>query len=141
MSSSNEFRTWLEHFRRRALDMEEASRFVVAFVAAHAAGKSHGSTVTDRAMGRSVRISGTVSDAQVSIFDFSRNCHISGAGKGGKYTLFDFGLSAHLSLQIAPTGQFSGFDFGTSTHFSGSVHGRSIQMFDYGVGQHFSYLT
>ena len=58
-------------------------------------------------------MSGTVSDENVDVFDYSTSWNISGAGSNGKWNLFHYGHSSHVSVERQAPNSWSGFDYGT----------------------------
>lgn len=107
--------------------MHPNTRACVAYVATKLISRVSSSPVYDYSESRYISISGDVSEAQVSIYDYERGCHFSGTPS----SLFDYGRGAHVSLSINGS-QFSGYDYGDKHHFSGSVNGSSVTIHDYG---------
>ena len=114
------------HSNTRALVAAAAARII--------GGGGNVGAIYDFSRSRHIQLSGTVSDSNVSLYDYDRGCHFS--GPGGSF--YDYGRGCHVSLQVNGN-SFSGYDFGDGQHFSGTVNGSSVSVYDYGESSHFNY--
>ena len=114
--------------------MKDNVRQAIAFVVSRLSSGRDLTAVYDYSTNQYVNFSGTVTPANVSIFDHQGGSHISGTLP----LLYHYGENSQISLEINGT-HFQGFDYGSSSHFSGDVNTGSISLFDYGQGKYFQY--
>jgi hypothetical protein len=100
-------------------------RRVVAYIAGSLAGGTATTSIYSFTEERHTSISGTLSDAQVALYDHERDAHITGSPAG----LFHHRLASHFTVLMK--GQsFTGYDFGSDSHYEGAVKGDAVELYD-----------
>jgi hypothetical protein len=108
-----------------------------ALIAAAAARLTAGGTVGpvyDHSRLRYVKLSGSVGNGHVAIFDQERRCYF--LGSNGSF--YDHGRGVQILLRINGR-TFSGFDHGDGHQFTGSLQDGGVSIYDHGESAYFNY--
>lgn len=86
-----------------------------------------------------IMISGTITNQNVQIYDYSRSCHISGnSDYNGNFNLFDYGEHKHITLSVK-SNKFDGYDYGSNYHFSGTINNNSVSFYDFETRKYYNF--
>ena len=107
--------------------MKTNGRAAIAYIAGRLVTGLNSNAIFDYSQSKYIQIAGTVTPAQVQVFDYELGAHISGSGNGTNFSLFNYGESSHIALTITQR-NFRGYDYGTGSHFQGNVSGRTVQL-------------
>jgi hypothetical protein len=114
--------------------MHPNTRALIAAAAARLTAGGIVGPVYDHSRLRYVKLSGSVGDGRVAIFDQERRCYF--LGSNGSF--YDHGRAAQVLLRI--TGRtFSGFDHGDGHQFTGSLQDGGVSIYDHGESAYFNY--
>lgn len=114
--------------------MHPNTRALIAAAAARLTAGGIVGPVYDHSRLRYVKLSGSVGDGRVAIFDQERRCYF--LGSHGSF--YDHGRAAQVLLRINGR-TFSGFDHGDGVQFTGSLQDGSVSIYDHGESAYFNY--
>ncbi len=96
------------------------------------------SSVYDYSAGGYRNTSVSITDGQVSGYDYTTSSHFSGGGGSGNLDFYDYETSKHVQLKMNGN-SFNGYDYYSGKHFSGTVNGASVSIYDYETGKYHNY--
>lgn len=97
------------------------------------------SSVYSFELSKYIMLSGTATNQDVQLYDYSRSCYLTGNGDShGNFDLFDYGESNFITLNVK-LNQFDGYDFGSKYHFSGTISNNSVSLYDFETRKFYSY--
>ena len=105
--------------------MSPELRRVVAYIAASLAGGVAKGSIYSFTEERHTSISGTLSAAQITLYDHEREAHITGSPAG----LYHHKLGSHFTVLMKGE-TFTGYDFGSDSHYDGKVEGDAVALYD-----------
>jgi hypothetical protein len=116
------------------------TRALAAFVASAIIRDAQVTIVRDQSRGIELTFSADVRDHYLAFYDYARSCPISGSRSDADVTLFDYGTNSELTLTIDGT-KFGGRDGETSSTFAGEVDDTTVRVFDHQAGAGFTYVV
>lgn len=118
--------------------MKKHTQRAVVYIAGKLISQSSSSSIYSFKDSKFFSIEGTVTKANISIYDYELKCYVSGNGSSNAFSLYHFGNKKFIDLQINGK-EFSGYDYDSGKHFSGNVNGNAISLYDYEFSQFFDF--
>ncbi len=119
--------------------MKSEQRACIAGIAVALSISKNVNSVYSFELSKFIMISGTITNKNIQIYDYSRSCHLSGnSDHNGNFNLFDYGEHKHITLNVK-SNKFDGYDFGSRYHFSGTINNRSVSFYDYETSKYYNF--
>ncbi len=115
--------------------MKEHVRAAVAGIALCQAHGRKVSAIYDYSIRRYRTIEVSITNGQVSGYDYDIRCHVDGTIPN----LYHYGEKKHIDFKSKDGGKFEGYDYGSNRHFEVTVRGNNADVYDYGESRYFSY--
>lgn len=119
--------------------MNEDTRRAAAYIICRLATSKPSLYIYDFTAEKHFNFKGTISEAEVVVYDEGRKCHVQGKVVDGKYQMFDHGTDQHFLMEKESETLYKGYDLGTEKHFAANVEGEGVSIYDYEFEKYFQY--